>query len=61
MYVCLCHAVSDTEIEQAVAEGSESLQDIQLHLGAATGCGSCVEHAQAVIDAALAAKLGYAA
>ena len=61
MYVCICNAVSDQQIKDAVASGHEDLQSIQNQLGAATGCGTCVEHAEQVINAALASKLSYAA
>ncbi len=61
MYVCICHAVTDEQIHDAVAEGVDDLHAIQTHLGAATGCGTCAEYAQKVIDEALAKKLSYAA
>jgi len=60
MYVCICKAVSDQEIKEAVANGADDLATIQAHLGAATNCGTCVEHAQQVIDEALAARLAHA-
>jgi bacterioferritin-associated ferredoxin len=60
MYVCICKAVSDQEIKEAVAKGADDLAGIQAHLGAATNCGACVEHAQQVIDEALAQQLSHA-
>jgi len=60
MYVCICKAISDQEIKEAVANGAEDLDSIQAHLGAGTNCGACVDHAQAVIDEALAQRLAYA-
>ena len=38
----------------------EDLATIQTHLGAATNCGACTEHAQQVIDEALAQRLSHA-
>ena len=61
MYVCICKAVSDQDIKEAVASGAEDLADIQARLGAATGCGTCVEYANEVIHEALTQKLTYAA
>ena len=61
MYVCICKAISDQDIKEAVNEGLEDLNAIQMHLGAATGCGTCVEHTQQVIEETLAHKLFYAA
>ncbi len=61
MYVCICNAVSDQEIKDAIDRGVDDLQAIKAHLGVATGCGTCAEYTQKVIDEALASKLGYAA
>ena len=61
MYVCICNAISDQQIRDAVVNGADDLHAIQSHLGAATGCGTCAEYAQKVIDETLAEKLGYAA
>ena len=56
-----CEQFTDEQIKDAVADGVDNLHAIQSHLGAATGCGTCSDHAQAVIDEALASKLSYAA
>ena len=60
MYVCICKAISDQDIREAVANGADNLASIQAHLGAATNCGTCIEHAQEVIDEALAQRLAHA-
>jgi len=49
MYVCLCKAVSDKDIIDAVCNGADSLSAIQDHLGAATGCGKCTEMTETLI------------
>ena len=61
MYVCICKAVSDQDIKNAVLNGAEDLATIQAHLGAATGCGKCIEYTEQVINETLASKLTYAA
>ena len=50
MYVCVCHAVRDTEIRQALAAGAEDVEQLAEQLGVGTGCGSCREHAAALIE-----------
>ena len=60
MYVCICKAITDQDIRQAVANGVDDLASIQTHLGAATNCGTCMDHAQEVIDEALAQRLAHA-
>ena len=42
MIVCLCHAVRDRELDAAIAEGAESVEQIGEQCGAGTGCGACI-------------------
>jgi len=49
MYVCICAAVSDREIKQAVREGACSLDQLAVCLGVGTGCGCCREMAQEIL------------
>ena len=57
MYVCLCNAVTDKEIAQAVSDGANSFSSVQTTTGAATGCGSCKRTAEIIIDQCLTEKL----
>jgi bacterioferritin-associated ferredoxin len=41
MYVCICKAVTESQIEDAIDEGAKNLRDLQLQLGVATQCGQC--------------------
>lgn len=50
MYVCLCHAVKDTEIIAAVCRGCEDLDAIGEMLGVGTSCEICRAEAQSIID-----------
>ena len=50
MYVCICKAVTDKEIRQAVANGAGNLYELRESLGVASGCGSCADHAQEILD-----------
>lgn len=61
MYVCVCNAVSDKDIVDAVHNGADDLEAIQSELGASSGCGTCREYTELVINQALAEKLGHAA
>ncbi|MEM7077931.1 MAG: (2Fe-2S)-binding protein [Pseudomonadota bacterium] len=53
MYVCLCHAVTDTAIVEAVHDGARSVDDIAHTLGAGTGCGTCQPYTAALIEQTL--------
>lgn len=54
MYICLCKAVTDQDIEAAVIAGARTMREVQQSLAVSTGCGTCASAAQIVIDQALA-------
>lgn len=43
MFVCLCNAVTDRQIQEHVAAGARSLGELQAGLGVATCCGCCAD------------------
>jgi bacterioferritin-associated ferredoxin len=49
MYVCICAAVSDRQIKQAVREGARSVDQLAACLGVGTVCGCCREIAQDIV------------
>ena len=53
MYVCVCSAVTDKQIEGAVADGAACVDDLAMQLGVGACCGLCREEAQAVIARAI--------
>lgn len=53
MYVCICNAIPERAIHKLVDEGYHTLNEIQAITGCADACGSCREHAEAVIARAL--------
>lgn len=52
MYVCVCHAVTDRDITQAVAEGADSLRDLRERTGLGSTCGRCAQCANACLKEA---------
>lgn len=46
MIICLCHRVSDRDIEREVREGCASFAQLQNETRVATGCGACAECAR---------------
>lgn len=49
MYVCLCHAITDTQIRTAVAEGVTSMRELRQRLGVCSSCGKCGPCAQRML------------
>ncbi len=58
MIVCICHRVSERDIDNAVAEGASSLRQLNERLRVGTGCGACVEHARDRLNRCLTGDLG---
>ena len=54
MIVCLCHRVSDRDIERAVAAGVHCFEVLQDETRLASSCGCCHDCAREVFDAAMA-------
>lgn len=50
MYVCLCNKVTDRQIIRAHKKGARSIDCLKEELQVATTCGSCIEHAQMILD-----------
>ena len=41
MYVCVCKAVTESQVRQAVRDGARSLKDLRRELGVTSECGQC--------------------
>lgn len=45
MFICVCNAVTESQIRQAVDKGAITLSDLTAKLGVASHCGCCTEAA----------------
>lgn len=61
MFVCLCRAITDREIHEAVDNGVDHVDQLEELCGVGTGCGTCKSTAQELIDARLMESQSYAA
>lgn len=52
MIICLCHRISDRDIERAAREGMPDFEALQDETAIARNCGCCLECAQEIFDAA---------
>ena len=43
MYVCVCNAVTDRAIHDAVAQGVDTLDELRARTGLADCCGTCAD------------------
>ncbi|HMQ73508.1 MAG: (2Fe-2S)-binding protein [Rhodoferax sp.] len=58
MIVCLCHRVSDRDIQREVGSGTCCFEQLQDDTRVASSCGSCLDCAREVFDAALQTRGG---
>ena len=56
MIVCVCHRVSDRDIEREVRHGCASFEELQDELRVATACGRCGDCARDTFEAARACR-----
>ncbi len=56
MFVCICNAITDRQIQETVAAGASTLGDLQAQLGVATCCGCCSDLASSYLLAANGAQ-----
>jgi len=54
MYVCLCNAITDRQIQEVAELGACSPEDLAQHLGVGLGCGRCVSCANEILCETLA-------
>lgn len=54
MYVCVCNAVTERHITQAVQQGARHLRDLRTLLGVAAECGKCAGCARNCLKGELA-------
>lgn len=57
MYICVCNAVSDKDIIEAVNNGAHDLATIQAELGASAGCGTCRDYTERLIKQTLSSSI----
>jgi bacterioferritin-associated ferredoxin len=50
MYVCVCKAVTDTQIKRAICSGVSSRRELFKCLGVGGDCGKCNPHVKELLD-----------
>ena len=50
MIVCVCHRISDRDIERHARNGCASFDELQMDSGVASCCGSCADCARDVFE-----------
>ncbi|HEX2074082.1 MAG TPA: (2Fe-2S)-binding protein [Geodermatophilus sp.] len=43
MYVCICFAVSESQLADVISDGARTEEEVGDACGAGTGCGNCLD------------------
>jgi len=49
MYVCVCNAITDREVREAMRNGASSLRQLRAALPLGSNCGRCIESAREIV------------
>ena len=49
MFVCICHGVTDTQIESAIDDGAETMKQLSEKLKVGSQCGKCCQCTKRVL------------
>lgn len=50
MYICLCHGVTDTQIESAIDNGAATMKELTNELKVGSQCGKCCQCTKRVLN-----------
>ena len=50
MYICICNAVTESEVRNCAQHGCASFDQLQVKLGVGTCCGRCRPAAKEILD-----------
>lgn len=50
MFVCICHAITEKDIAQAVEQGAGTMKELREQLNVASQCGKCSSFAKSMLD-----------
>ncbi len=52
MYVCICNALNDKKVDDALSQGATTVSDVFKHHGCSPRCGSCIDHMRTKVGGA---------
>jgi bacterioferritin-associated ferredoxin len=51
MYVCICAAVTEREVLEAIDQGAATVEEVSFCTGAGQHCGTCTRALTSIVDA----------
>ena len=59
VYICICNAVTDSDIRRAADNGVRNFRQLKLQTGCGSTCAKCVDSAREVLGEALVDRREY--
>ena len=50
MYVCICHAVSESKVQETIEAGARTVDEVTRECRAGGDCGSCLQHIETMLE-----------
>jgi bacterioferritin-associated ferredoxin len=50
MYICICHGITDTQIESAIDDGATTMKRLTSELNVGSQCGKCCQCTKRVLN-----------
>ena len=50
LYICICNAVTDRQVQECVRSGIASIEELTMHTGVGTCCGRCRDTATQLLE-----------
>ena len=50
MYVCICNGIRESQVKQAIREGSKTPDQVQAKTGCGADCGSCIHRVNKMLE-----------
>ena len=51
MYICICNAVTERQVEECARLGASTVEELTVELGVGAGCGRCRQCAEECLQA----------
>ncbi len=50
MYICLCHGITNSQVETAIEQGAQTLKQLSSELKIGSQCGKCCQSTKQVLN-----------
>lgn len=59
MYVCVCNAITEGQIKNAIRDGANTMHQLRAELKVTTSCGTCADYVENCLQEALDREMSF--